>query len=63
MLQIENEFGSFGPDNFYPIILKQMWENTGKIEVPYYTADGAGNLKAGHVEGAAIGLNPGVNSL
>lgn len=38
-----------------------MWIETGKIEVPYYTADGPSNVKIGHVPGAAIGLNPGIN--
>jgi beta-galactosidase GanA len=62
MVQIENEYGSFGNDRQYTAALKQMWEKAG-LEVPFYTADGATPhmLEAGTVPGAAIGLDPGTS--
>ncbi len=62
MVQIENEYGSFGNDLDYTAALKKMWADAG-IEVPFYTADGAGPamLEAGTVPGAAIGLDPGTS--
>ncbi len=60
MVQIENEYGSYGNDRAYLAALKKMWEEAG-CEVPFYTADGATPfmLEAGTVAGAAIGLDPG----
>jgi beta-galactosidase len=60
MLQVENEYGSYGNDRAYMRRLRDVWVNAG-IDVPFYTADGATppDLEAGHVEGAAVGLNPG----
>lgn len=60
MVQIENEYGSYGNDKEYLNTLKEMWVKKG-INVPFYTADGATAymLEAGGVEGAAIGLDSG----
>lgn len=60
MVQIENEYGSYGNDKAYLNTLKDMWVKNG-INVPFYTADGATAymLEAGGVEGAAIGLDSG----
>ncbi|MGZ5487232.1 MAG: glycoside hydrolase family 35 protein, partial [Candidatus Aminicenantales bacterium] len=62
MVQVENEYGSFGNDRDYLLALKGFWEKAG-IEVPLYTADGAtpDMLEAGSLPGAAIGLDPGTN--
>ncbi len=62
MVQIENEYGSYGNDRDYLLALKSLWERTG-LEVPLYTADGAtpSMLEAGSVPGAAIGLDPGTS--
>jgi len=62
MLQVENEYGSYGNDRNYLLWLKNLWQQNG-IDVPFYTADGATPymLEAGSVPGAAIGLDPGVN--
>jgi beta-galactosidase GanA len=62
MVQVENEYGSFGNDREYMLALKGFWEKAG-IEVPLYTADGATPymLEAGSLPGAAIGLDPGTN--
>lgn len=60
MVQVENEYGSFGNDKQYLYKLKELWEQNG-INVPFYTADGpvAALLEAGAVPGAAIGLDSG----
>lgn len=60
MVQVENEYGSFGNDREYLSSLKGFWDKAG-IEVPLYTADGATPymLEAGSLPGAAIGLDPG----
>ena len=60
MLQIENEYGSFGNDRNYIQELKKLWASNG-IKVPFYTADGATDfmLDAGSIDAAAIGLDSG----
>lgn len=60
MVQIENEYGSYGNDKEYLKALKQLWVDNG-INVPFYTADGPTPfmMEAGTVEGAAIGLDSG----
>ncbi|MCX6564255.1 MAG: beta-galactosidase [Candidatus Aminicenantes bacterium] len=60
MIQIENEYGSYGNDRQYVLALKRMWETAG-ISGPFCTADGATPymLEAGSIPGAAIGLDPG----
>ena len=62
MVQIENEYGSYGNDRNYLKALKQLWLQNG-ITVPFYTADGPTPymLEAGSLEGAAIGLDSGGN--
>jgi len=62
MVQIENEYGSYGNDRIYMKWLQEVWKKNG-IEVPFYTADGATPymLEAGSLPDAAIGLDPGVN--
>jgi beta-galactosidase len=60
MVQIENEYGSYGNDRNYMARLKQVWLDNG-LTVPFFTGDGPTPymLEAGHVEGAAIGLDSG----
>jgi beta-galactosidase len=62
MVQVENEYGSYGNDRDYLLALKGFWDKAG-LEVPLYTADGATPymLEAGSLPGAAIGLDPGTN--
>ncbi|HVT84368.1 MAG TPA: beta-galactosidase [Chitinophagaceae bacterium] len=62
MLQIENEYGSYGNDKKYLEALKNIWVKNG-IDVPFYTADGPTQymLDAGYVNGAAIGLDSGTS--
>jgi len=60
MLNIENEYGSYGNDRGYIRRLKEVWLKHG-IDIPFFTADGPTPymLEAGHVEGSAIGLDSG----
>ncbi|MCE1200224.1 MAG: beta-galactosidase, partial [Marinilabiliales bacterium] len=62
MVQIENEYGSYGNDRNYTSWLKEVWTRAG-VSGPFYTADGATPymLEAGTVAGAAIGLDPGTD--
>ncbi len=60
MLQIENEYGSYGNDKNYLEELRKLWLKDG-INIPFYTADGPTPfmLEAGNINGAAIGLDSG----
>ena len=62
MLQIENEYGSYGNDREYMMQLRQLWEKNG-IDIPYYTSDGATTymLEAGTLPRTVVGLDPGWN--
>lgn len=59
MVQVENEYGSYGNDRIYMKWMHDLWRDKG-IEVPFYTADGATPymLEAGTLPGVAIGLDP-----
>lgn len=66
MLQIENEYGSYGSDHAYLKKLELMWRKHG-ITVPFYTADGAwiaswkDALESGSVFDGVLGIDPGVS--
>jgi beta-galactosidase len=62
MVQVENEYGSYGNDREYMKTLKKLWVSNG-IRGPFYTSDGpaASMLDAGTVDSAAIGLDSGVS--
>ena len=62
MVQVENEYGSYGNDKQYLKKLQQLWVSNG-IKVPFYTADGATPymLDAGHLPGTAVGLDSGTS--
>ena len=59
LLQLENEYGSYGNDREYLKKLKALWDANG-IDVPYYTSDGPTPfaLESGTLPGAAVGLDP-----
>jgi beta-galactosidase len=63
MLQVENEYGSYGNDRTYMEELKKAWEKAG-IRVPLSTGDGPTHymLEAGSLPGCVIGLDPGANA-
>ena len=60
MVQVENEYGSYGNDKNYLEALRKLWIMNG-IDVPFYTADGPTPfmLEAGNIDGAVIGLDSG----
>jgi beta-galactosidase len=60
MLQIENEYGSFGNDRNYLLRLKEVWTANG-IDIPTFTGDGPTTymLEAGSLQGSAVGLDSG----
>ncbi len=60
MVQIENEYGSYGNDKSYMSWLQKTWEANG-VDGPFYTADGPTDfmLEAGSLPGVAVGLDSG----
>ncbi|BCU79422.1 beta-galactosidase family protein [Luteolibacter sp. LG18] len=62
MVQVENEFGSYGEDRKYLETLHGLWKQNG-IDVPFYTADGPSDkmMKNGTVPGCAVGLDAGTD--
>ncbi len=60
MLQVENEYGSYGNDRNYLEALKGIWQKNG-IDVPLFTGDGPTTymLEAGTLPGCAVGLDSG----
>ena len=60
MLQVENEYGSYGNDRAYMKTLRNMWLSRG-IDVPFNTADGPTPymLEAGSLDSCAVGLDSG----
>jgi len=60
MIQIENEYGSYGNDRGYLAALKEIWIRNG-IDVPFFTGDGPTPymLEAGTLPGCAVGLDSG----
>ena len=62
MLQIENEYGSFGNDRNYLNRLKEVWAQNG-IDIPTFTGDGPTTymLEAGSLPGSAVGLDSGTS--
>ncbi len=61
MLQIENEYGSFGNDRAYIERLREIWKNAG-VDIATFTGDGATQymLEAGSLPGSVVGLDPGI---
>ena len=60
MLQIENEYGSYGNDRNYLERLQDVWRTAG-VDIATFTGDGATEhmLEAGSLPGSAVGLDPG----
>jgi beta-galactosidase len=60
MIQIENEYGSYGNDKDYISRLREIWLENG-INVPSFTGDGPTikMLEAGTLPGCAVGLDSG----
>ncbi|HEX3783710.1 MAG TPA: beta-galactosidase [Pseudonocardiaceae bacterium] len=60
MIQVENEYGSYGSDSTYLAEIRQLWIDGG-INGPFYTEDGLSEVEANHtnVTGGAIALSGG----
>ncbi|RJQ75732.1 beta-galactosidase [Pseudonocardiaceae bacterium YIM PH 21723] len=60
MVQVENEYGSFGNDQQYLLEVRKLWQDNG-IDGPFYTQDSLGFAEQNHtvVPGGAIGLSGG----
>lgn len=60
MIQIENNYGSFGNDRNYLTELKRIWQKNG-IEIPAFTSNNATEeaLGSGTLPGSAVGLITG----
>jgi beta-galactosidase len=60
MIQIENEFGSYGSNRAYLDELCALWRSNG-IDAPFYTEDGLDQLRQNrsNVPGGAIALSNG----
>jgi beta-galactosidase len=59
MVQVENEYGSYGRDHVYMGKVLAMDRAAG-FDVPFFTADGGGNMMAnGHLPDVLPGLNGG----
>jgi len=62
MVQVENEYGSYGNDRAYMKRLRDVWVAAG-VNGPFFTGDGPTPfmLEAGSLPGAAVGLDSGSN--
>ncbi len=60
MMQVENEYGSYGNDRKYMETLEKTWRDNG-ITIPFFTGDGPTTymLEAGSLPGCASGLDSG----
>ncbi len=59
LVQVENEYGSFGSDHAYMEKIREM-ERAAGFDVPLFTADGGGKMMAsGQLPGVLPGLNGG----
>jgi beta-galactosidase GanA len=63
MVQVENEYGSYGKDAPYLLALRDFWLSEG-VKVPLSTSDGASKdmLSNGSIPGCVVGLDPGANA-
>lgn len=58
MVQVENEYGSFGGDHVFMAKNRDQIRDAG-FDVPLFTADGEGQMPNGKVDGALPGWNGG----
>jgi beta-galactosidase len=59
LVQVENEYGSYGSDHAYMDKIRDMDRAAG-FDVPFFTADGGGSMMAnGRLPGVLPGLNGG----
>lgn len=56
MVQLENEYGSYGDDKIYLSALKNMIQKAG-FDIPLLTCDRGGQIEAGHLERVFPAIN------
>lgn len=59
LVQVENEYGSFGDDHAYMQSIHQMLVDAGFTKSQLYTADGADEVPAGSLPDLPVGINFG----
>jgi beta-galactosidase len=61
LVQVENEYGSFGDDHAYMQAMHKMFVDAGFTKSQLYTADGADEVPAGSLPDLPVGINFGGN--
>lgn len=61
LVQVENEYGSFGDDHLYMQAIRKMLVYAGFTKSQLYTADGADEVPAGSLPDLPVGINFGGN--
>lgn len=59
LVQVENEYGSFGDDHAYMQEIRRMLVDVGFTKSQLYTADGADEVPAGSLPDLPVGINFG----
>ena len=59
LVQVENEYGSFGDDHAYMQQIRQILADAGFTKSVLYTADGADEVPAGSLPDLPVGINFG----
>jgi beta-galactosidase len=59
LVQVENEYGSFGDDHAYMQEIRQMFVDAGFTKSVLYTADGPEEISAGSLPDLPVGINFG----
>ncbi|MGB7848912.1 MAG: beta-galactosidase family protein [Candidatus Acidiferrum sp.] len=62
LVQVENEYGSFGNDHAYMEEMRQMFLDAGFTKSVLYTADGAEEIASGSLPDLPVGINFGGGS-
>jgi beta-galactosidase len=57
LVQVENEYGSFGNDHAYMQANKQALVDAGFTKAQFYTADGPGDIANGSLPDLPVGIN------
>jgi beta-galactosidase len=62
LLQVENEYGSYGNDREYIAAVRDLWKAAG-IDIPLFTCDGPSQLWSGSRTDLFCGVNGGYGAL